>query len=233
MQADSAQEFGAITGIFESDERTVEFIERRRVKKHRNSAIYYRADENAEYEASYEIDLSKVESFIAVYPAPDNVLPVSEKAGTRLDGTFIGACTTAEEDLIIAAFVLKAGLDRGLEPVHRGRRIVVPGSKPIRHKLQELGLLDVYARAGFKVRVPGCSMCVGQGIDQAAPGEVWLSSQNRNFKNRMGPGKCSLGQMNRPADSNRVNRQSQLCCDRGSVVIQYGNYRSQTPSRCH
>ncbi|GAM37913.1 hypothetical protein TCE0_033r08236 [Talaromyces pinophilus] len=186
--ANMCTEFGAITGIFESDERTVEFIDRRRVKKHRNSAIYYRADEDAEYEASYEIDLSKVESFVAVYPAPDNVLPVSEMAGTRLDGTFIGACTTAEEDLIIAAFVLKAGLDRGLELVHRGRRIVVPGSKPIRHKLQELGLLDVYARAGFKVRVPGCSMCVGQGIDQAAPGEVWLSSQNRNFKNRMGPG---------------------------------------------
>ncbi|KAI2694767.1 hypothetical protein CBS147372_9606 [Penicillium roqueforti] len=186
--ANMCTEFGAITGIFESDERTVEFIERRRVKRHRSSATYYKADEDAEYEASYEIDLSKVESFIAVYPAPDNVVPISEKAGTHLDGTFIGACTTAEEDLIIAAFVLKAGLDGGIEPVHWGRRIVVPGSKPIRHKLQVLGLLDVYARAGFKVRVPGCSMCVGQGVDQAAPGEVWLSSQNRNFKNRMGPG---------------------------------------------
>lgn len=159
------------------------------MKKHRSSATYYRADEDAEYEASYEIDLSKVESLVAVYPAPDDVVPVSEVAGTRLDGTFIGACTTAEEDLIIAAFVLQAGLDKGMVPVDSGRRIVVPGSKPIRHKLEKLGLLDAYARAGFKVRVPGCSMCVGQGIDQAGPGEVWLTSQNRNFKNRMGPGK--------------------------------------------
>ncbi|KAK6373587.1 hypothetical protein LTS17_008079 [Exophiala oligosperma] len=186
--ANMCTEFGAITGIFDSDERTVEFIERRRVKKHRSSATYYRADEDAEYEASYEIDLSKVESLVAVYPAPDDVVPVSEVAGTRLDGTFIGACTTAEEDLIIAAFVLQAGLDKGMVPVDSGRRIVVPGSKPIRHKLEKLGLLDAYARAGFKVRVPGCSMCVGQGIDQAGPGEVWLTSQNRNFKNRMGPG---------------------------------------------
>lgn len=113
---------------------------------------------------------------------------MTEVEGTGLDGCFIGACTTAEEDLVIGALILRAGLNQGLTPQPHGRRLVVPGSKPIRHKLEQFGLLDVYRRAGFKIGVPGCSMCVGQGVDQAAAGEVWLSSQNRNFKNRMGPG---------------------------------------------
>lgn len=90
--------------------------------------------------------------------------------------------------MIIGALILQAGLNRGLEPVSKGRRVVVPGSRPIRRKLEDLGLLDIYRRAGFNVGVPGCSMCIGQGTDQALSGERWLSSQNRNFKNRMGPG---------------------------------------------
>ncbi|KAF2113433.1 hypothetical protein BDV96DRAFT_648392 [Lophiotrema nucula] len=53
--------------------------------------------------------------------------------------------------------------------------------------MERLGLIYLYKRAGFKVGIPGCSMCVGQGVDQAASGEKWLSSQNRNFPNRMGP----------------------------------------------
>jgi homoaconitase/3-isopropylmalate dehydratase large subunit len=177
-----------VSGIFESDQRTLDFINRRPTRKHRESSVYFKADEDAEYAETYEIDLGKVESFVAVYPSPDDVVPVSEVSGKELDGTFIGACTTAEEDLIIGAMVLGAGLDRGQRPAPKGRRIVVPGSKPIRHKMEKLGLIDVYKRAGFKVGVPGCSMCVGQGVDQAAAGENWLSSQNRNFKNRMGPG---------------------------------------------
>lgn len=171
----------------------MEFVgARRRAKKHKRDAIYFKADPDAEYADDFEVDLSKVESFVALPPSPDNVVPVSEVVGLGLDGTFIGACTTAEEDLVMAALVLKAGLERGQKPIDHGRRLVVPGSRPIRHKLEKLGLLDVYIQAGFKVGVPGCSMCVGQGVDQAAPGEVWMSSQNRNFPNRMGPGMYSM-----------------------------------------
>jgi homoaconitase/3-isopropylmalate dehydratase large subunit len=188
------QEFGAVTGIFEADERTFDFVQKRRHPKHRNSSVYYCADSDAEYDARYDIDLSLVEPFVARYPSPDDVVPVGQVAGTKLDGVFIGACTTAEEDLITAALVLKAGLDQGMN-IAPGRRVVVPGSKPIRHKLQQLGLLDVYVKAGFKVGVPGCSMCIGQGVDQAREGEVWLSSQNRNFANRMGRGKHCLGRV--------------------------------------
>lgn len=180
-------------------------MNRRRIKKHKNAAIYFKPDEDANYAHTFEIDLSEVESGIALYPSPDSVVPVGEVSGTVLDGCFIGSCTTAEEDLIIAALVLEAGLTKGWKPVECGRRIVVPGSKPIRHKLEKLGLIEIFQQCGFKVGVPGCSMCVGQGVDQAAAGETWLSSQNRNFKNRMGQGehhflystarKCTYGRL--------------------------------------
>jgi homoaconitase/3-isopropylmalate dehydratase large subunit len=130
-----------------------------------------------------------VESFVARYPSPDDVVPVADVAGTKLDGCFIGACTTAEEDLILAALVLRAGLKKGLKPVSHGKRKVSPGSRPILHNLKAKGLLQIYEEAGFEIGVPGCSYCVGMGADKAGKGEVWLSSQNRNFENRMGPGK--------------------------------------------
>lgn len=126
---------------------------------------------------------------MAKYPSPDDVVPVSDVAGTHLDGVFIGACTTAEEDLVMGALVLQAGLDAGRKPVARGERRVVPGSRPIADYLRKTGLADIYERAGFIIGIPGCSYCVGMGADMAKPGEVWLSSQNRNFENRMGKGK--------------------------------------------
>lgn len=164
------------------------YIAKRAQKKHRNKAVFYKPDHDAKYAASYTIDLSRVESFVALYPSPDNVVSVSEIKGKELDGCFIGACTTAEEDLIIGALVLQEGFKQGITLSSKGRRLVVPGSRPIQAKLERYGLLDIYRRANFKIGVPGCSMCVGQGMDKAYPDEVWLSSQNRNFKNRMGKG---------------------------------------------
>ncbi len=68
------------------------------------------------------------------------------------------------------------------------RRIVVPGDLLIQENLREGGLWDIYERAGFSVDPPGCSMCLGVASRKAGKGEVWLSSQNRNFENRMGEG---------------------------------------------
>lgn len=108
---------------------------------------------------------------------------------TVLDGCFIGACTTAEEDLVLGALVLEQGLKNGMRPVQKGKRKVVPGSRPILDMLQKTGLAAVYEEAGFEIGLPGCSYCVGMSADKAGEGEVWLSSQNRNFENRMGAGK--------------------------------------------
>ena len=85
--------------------------------------------------------------------------------------------------------VLEQGFNTGKQPVKSGKRKVVPGSRPILDKLRRTGLAELYEDAGFEIGIPGCSYCVGMSADVAGEGEVWLSSQNRNFKNRMGKGK--------------------------------------------
>ncbi|KAB8265420.1 hypothetical protein BDV32DRAFT_144709 [Aspergillus pseudonomiae] len=186
-------ELGGITGVFVPDILTQSFIQKRRNPRHKSASIYMKPDDDAQYVETHEIDLSKVQSFIAKYPRPDDVVPVVDCEGMKLDGCFIGACTTAEEDLILAALVLEQGLKGGLRPSVKGKRKVVPGSMPILHRLRQLSLVEVYEEAGFDIGIPGCSYCVGMSADQAAPGEIWLSSQNRNFENRMGKG--SIGHL--------------------------------------
>ncbi|PNP47017.1 hypothetical protein THARTR1_10522 [Trichoderma harzianum] len=187
-------ELGGVTGIFTPDHITKAFIDGRRVARHRNASTYFRADEGAVYAESHIIDLAKVESFVAKYPNPDDVVPVTDVLGMKLDGCFIGACTTAEEDIILGSLVLEQGLKSGLSPAKDGKkRKVVPGSLPILDKLRKSGLAQIYEDAGFEIGVPGCSYCVGISADRAKESEVWLSSQNRNFENRMGQG--SIGNL--------------------------------------
>ena len=96
-----------------------------------------------------------------------------------------------QEDLILAALVLEAAMKAGKTPKalkSESLRRVTPGSREIIAYLKEHGLLAIFEAAGFVVGVPGCSYCLGIAADVAGEGEVWLSSQNRNFKNRMGKG---------------------------------------------
>lgn len=194
-------EFGGIAGIFPSDEITAGFLSKRinRNDQSDEECLNFRADPEAEYAGKYVIDLSEIIPSVAVYPEPDNVFPIDSdvfdsdipevgKPIRRLDGCFIGACTTTEEELILGALVLMKGLESGLVPVKSGLRKVTPGSKQIVQKLEETGLADVYRKAGFIIGAPGCSYCLAVSADVAAAGEVWLSSQNRNFRNRMGKG---------------------------------------------
>ena len=183
---DSPKELGAITGIFVPDEVTKAYVNNRKASNGSQSSLFFSPDEDACYAETFEIDLGSIMPFIALYPSPDNVVPVTEALGTKLDGCFIGACTTTEEDLVLAALVLKAGLVKGM-PLAAGTRHVTPGSLPIVKRLKKLGLLKVYEEAGFSQGAPGCSYCVGV-VDVASPGSVWLSSQNRNFQDRMGKG---------------------------------------------
>lgn len=182
-------EFGGMGACFEADEVTADWIARRPHPQHREGGLYFRADAGARYAEERTIDLSQVGLTMALYPNPDHIVPVTEKEGMKLDGCFIGACTTTEEDLIVGALVLEAGLRSGLTPVSHGKRRVTPGSLTIIKNLDRHGLLDIYRQARFEVGAPGCSYCVGiNDVDVAGEGEVWLSSQNRNFRNRMGKG---------------------------------------------
>ena len=182
-------EFGGLNGIFEPDEQVAAWLLRRR-RGYNDAARYFRADDDAPYIARYPIDLASLAPQIAKPFSPDNVFAVDELIGQELDGCFIGACTTTEEELVLGALVLERALADGaeLQPVESGRRIVVPGDLMIQKRFQDLGLWEIYERAGFIVDPPNCSMCLGIASRKAGKGEVWLSSQNRNFENRMGEG---------------------------------------------
>jgi 3-isopropylmalate dehydratase small subunit len=182
-------EFGGLNGIFEANEPVAEWLARRR-RGYNDAARYFRADDDAPYVAHYPIDLANLAPQVAKPFSPDNVFAVDELPGQSLDGVFIGACNTTEEELALAALVLDVALRDGATPkeVEGSRRIVVPGDLLIADHFKQTGLWEIYERAGFTVDPPGCSMCLGIASRKAGKGEVWLSSQNRNFENRMGEG---------------------------------------------
>ncbi|WIG61413.1 MAG: 3-isopropylmalate dehydratase large subunit [Ktedonobacterales bacterium] len=182
-------EFGGLNGIFEPDEQVAEWLMRRR-RGYNDTARYFRADDDAPYIAHFPIQLAALPPQVAKPFSPDNVFDVADVIGQELDGCFIGACTTTEEELALAALMLDAALKSGAtpKPVESGMRIVVPGDMWIADHFRKTGLWDIYEQAGFVVDVPGCSMCLGIASRKAGKGETWLSSQNRNFENRMGEG---------------------------------------------
>ena len=181
-------EFGGLNGIFPADEQTAELLAKR--KSHKDGALFFRADEGAEYVAVHAFDLPKLVPQVAKPFSPDNVFDVADAAGQALDGVFIGACNTTEEELVLSALVLREAMAAGKTPkkVDGDKRIVVPGSREVGENLRKRGLLEIFVKAGYRVGVPGCSMCLGIASDKAGPGEHWLTSQNRNFENRMGAG---------------------------------------------
>ena len=186
--ANMTAEFGGLNGIFEADEVTAAWLAGR-ADADDPSALKpmqaYRADPDAPYVARYPIALDSLEPQIAKPFSPDKAAGVSELAGMPVEGLFIGACTTTEEELVLAALVLEAA---GAKREPNDKQIVVPGDLSIQENLRRAGLWAAYERAGFRVDPPGCSMCLGVASRQAGKGEKWLSSQNRNYENRMGEG---------------------------------------------
>src|SRR4051812_7220272 len=186
--ANMTAEFGGLNGIFEADEVTAAWLAGRADADDPEATKpmrAFRADPEAPYAQSFRIDLAALEPQVAVPFAPDNVKGVTQLSGTELQGLFVGACTTTEEELVLAALVLEAA---GVSRAANDKQIVVPGDLAIQENLRRAGLWTAYERAGFRVDPPGCSMCLGVASRKAGRGEKWLSSQNRNFENRMGDG---------------------------------------------
>jgi 3-isopropylmalate dehydratase small subunit len=188
--ANMTAEFGGLNGIFEADGVVADWIAHRpsEAEGGEKGGRYFRADEDAPYAARYRLELGKLGPLVARPFSPDNVVPVEEEAGRALHGVFIGACTTTEEELALGGLVLEAALAEGQTPVATANRLVVPGDLSIQKRLREAGIWAIYEKAGFTVDPPGCSMCLGVASRKAGRDEVWLSSQNRNYRNRMGEG---------------------------------------------
>jgi homoaconitase/3-isopropylmalate dehydratase large subunit len=144
------------------------------------SAMYPGA--GAIYETEQSLDLCALQPMVACPPDVDNVHPLAELAGQRVDMAFIGTCTNGRlEDLASAAEVL-----RGRRVSPSTRLLVIPASREILEQALHLGILQTLLEAGAVIGVPGCGPCMGNHFGVPGPGEVVISSANRNFRGRMG-----------------------------------------------
>ncbi len=141
------------------------------------------ADADAEYAAVIEIDMNEVkEPLLACPNDPDDVRPLSAVAGAKIDEVFIGSCMTNIGHFRAAATLLQ----QFKEPVPT-RLWVAPPTKMDESQLREEGFYSIFAQAGARTEMPGCSLCMGNQA-RVAPGSTVVSTSTRNFPNRLGKG---------------------------------------------
>jgi len=169
-------EAGAKNGIIEPDQKVFDYLAERGVTEY--NAVY--DDEDAQYAKTYEYDVSELEPLVAKPFSPQNVSVVQETTGIEIDKSYIGSCTGAKyEDLVAVARILK------------GRKVkvrteVVPAAISIYKKVSENGLDKIFLDAGAVIGAPTCGACCGAHMGVLAKDEVCVSTTNRNFPGRMG-----------------------------------------------
>ena len=173
-----AIEAGGKNAIMPFDEKTLEYVQPRA----KRSFTPVASDPDAEYARVEEFDVSGLEPLVAKPAQPDNVVPISAVAGTRIDQVFIGSCTNSRiTDLRRAAAILK-----GRKVAPGVRLIVTPSSMEVYlHAVQE-GLVETFIKAGGAVTTATCGACLGGHMGVLGEGDVCLSATNRNFSGRMG-----------------------------------------------
>lgn len=173
-----AVEMGAKIGYVEPDEKTIQWLAPRTNKKYE----IIKSDTNAEYEKILDYDISDLEPQIACPHSVDKVKSISKVEGTKINQALIGTCTNGRlEDLKVASKIL------GGKKIAKGVRLLIfPASMEIFADAMELGILQELVKSGAVIMNPGCGPCLGAHEGALAPGEVCLSTANRNFKGRMG-----------------------------------------------
>lgn len=142
------------------------------------------SDEDASYAKVYEYDISDLEPMVTFGFKPDQVKPVSEMTGTKIDQVYLGSCTNGRiEDLRVAAEVLK-----GKKISDDLRAIVSPATPEVYSLALKEGLIEIFQEAGFCITNPTCGACLGMSNGVLAEGESCASTTNRNFNGRMGKG---------------------------------------------
>jgi 3-isopropylmalate/(R)-2-methylmalate dehydratase large subunit len=213
-------EAGARAGMIAPDETTFAYLKGRRFAP--QGAAWDKAvaewrtlksDPGARFDHEVHIDASTLEPMITYGTHPGMVIPISgrvpehsddvvfDKAlkymglsrgeplvGRPINVVFVGSCTNARlSDLELAARVLK-----GHKVAPGVRMLVVPGSQQVKREAEARGLHTIFIEAGAEWREPGCSMCIGMNGDLVAAGQYAVSTSNRNFEGRQGPGARTL-----------------------------------------
>lgn len=175
-------EMGAKNVIIEPDERTFRFLGGKRIGED------YKSDEDAVYSSVINFDLSKLEPQVACPSMVDNVKPISEVDDVEIDQVVLGSCTNGRfSDLEIAVNILN-----GRKIAKNVRMLVIPASRGIYLKALTEGLIEKFLKAGCTICNPGCGPCAGSHQGILAPGEVCISTTNRNFIGRMGSTKADI-----------------------------------------
>ena len=176
--ANMAIEAGAKNGIFPVDELAIRYIKEHSGREY----TIYEADEDAEYDEIYEIDLSALKPTVAFPHLPENTRTIDEVGEVKIDQVVIGSCTNGRiDDLRIAAKVLEG------RKVAKGMRVIVfPATQAIYLQAMEEGLLATFIKAGAVVSTPTCGPCLGGHMGILASGERAVATTNRNFVGRMG-----------------------------------------------
>jgi 3-isopropylmalate/(R)-2-methylmalate dehydratase large subunit len=178
-------EMGGIIGLIPPSAEVLEFC---RERSQRDDIAATHADPEAAYTQEIDIDITGLEPLIACPPKPDNVKPVRDVVGTKVDSVFIGSCTNGRyEDLLAVASVVK------------GKRIapgvvasVVPATREVYDQVLRRGVLHTLFDAGFVISNPGCGGCASGHIGMTGHGQVQVSTSNRNFAGKQGPGDTYL-----------------------------------------
>ncbi|HCA79956.1 MAG TPA: 3-isopropylmalate dehydratase large subunit [Bacteroidetes bacterium] len=173
-------EAGATAGIIPADKETVRYLRSEAGVKGRIDLVT--PDRDAVYDQVIEISVSKLEPQIACPHTVDNVKPIKDVAGTRINQVVIGSCTNGRlDDLAVAASILK-----GKKIADHVRMLVFPASGRIYSQALAKGYLGTLMSSGAVVMNPGCGPCLGIHEGALGDGETALSTTNRNFKGRMG-----------------------------------------------
>ena len=173
-----AIEAGAKNGIFPVDDRTLEYLKGRSERE----PVIYTADEDAPYEKTVEMDLSKIEPTVACPHLPENTRPAKELENIRIDQVVIGSCTNGRMEDMEAAYRILNG-----KTVAKGVRcIIIPATMAIYRECIQRGYTTAFIDAGAVVSTPTCGPCLGGYMGILAEGERCVATTNRNFVGRMG-----------------------------------------------
>ena len=176
--ANMGAELGATTTVFPSDRRTFEFFAAR---GRRADWAPLTADEDAEYDEEITIDLSALHPLAAQPHSPDNVVPISEIAGLKVDQVCIGSCTNSS----FCDLMRVAGILEGRHVAENVSLTISPGSRQVLKALANNGALGTLVTAGARILECACGPCIGMG-QAPATGAVSLRTFNRNFYGRSG-----------------------------------------------
>jgi 3-isopropylmalate/(R)-2-methylmalate dehydratase large subunit len=191
-----AVEAGGFTGIIEPDEVTLEYLTRTRgLDAEEVRKGFLRSDDDAEYAASFEIDLSEIRPMVATPGDPRNGVRISDLVDeVKIDAAYGGSCTGGKmADMDMYAAVLKRAVEEGKRVAPGVHLYLQFGSQKIKEYARQKGYIELFERAGAELIDPSCGACINAGPGASKSAEtVTVSAQNRNFPGRSGPGKVYL-----------------------------------------